>query len=491
MKSCQHWMLGVAACALIGMGVQKAQAQQTSYFDWLAEGDNGNVPTSPGYITTPTLSDATESEVFAYLAAQKALGQPLALKIRAGTPLGSGLSATTISDIYNAYDIQYTFLDYEGTTAESETAAVVTAIKSSTMTGPAFTAGTAFIGNYAIATIPTDPSKPTTGTTYVSGNSPTEPYSNITDFRNSGVNMSNEELYPGDSSFRNPIFGSTPTGKGSNAPNILSSLFTLPIERLSVTTQNMGTGQLNIPYISRFNNWDNPLFSNSTYTNGSLTMPSFNTADGPVTLGGNPMPSAGQLLSRDDFEALVLHYRMRGATSYQLLDPGVVGYTQAQEEADASAGWNESLVANVLNGTDGRAANLGNTITVDGTLKTIENAGVVWSAVTNNNLSGPQLAVLVSNMDTTTGSHTVTFNSSINGATLSYTTGALGAGTHTILRFDKTGSTWTLQDIDPLFVGDPSSMTSRDGIGIPEPASLSLVGLGMMGVLCRRRRNRA
>jgi hypothetical protein len=203
------------------------------------------------------------------------------------------------------------------------------------------------------------------------------------------------------------------------------------------------------------------------------------------------MPSAGQLLSRADFEALVLHYRMRGATSYQLLDPGVVGYTQAQEEADASAGWNESLVANVLNGTDGRAANLGNTITVDGTLKTIENAGVVWSAVTNNNLSGPQLAVLVSNMDTTTGSHTVTFNSSINGATLSYTTGALGAGTHTILRFDKTGSTWTLQDIDPLFVGDPSSMTSRDGIGIPEPASLSLVGLGMMGVLCRRRRNRA
>ena len=61
-KSWQPWVLGLAACALIGMSVQKVHAQQ-SYFDWLAEGDNGNNPT-PGmnYVTTPTLSDATESE---------------------------------------------------------------------------------------------------------------------------------------------------------------------------------------------------------------------------------------------------------------------------------------------------------------------------------------------------------------------------------------------------------------------------------------------
>ena len=46
------------------------------------------------------------------------------------------------------------------------------------------------------------------------------PFSSITDFRNSGVNMSAEQLYPGDASFRNPI------SLNSTAPNIRSALFT-------------------------------------------------------------------------------------------------------------------------------------------------------------------------------------------------------------------------------------------------------------------------
>jgi hypothetical protein len=476
-KNFKGWILGVAACAFVGMGVQAVHADD--YFDWLAEGFNGNVPTSPNYITTPGLNDSNVAQVVAWLTTQQGLGKALAVKVRAGVTL----SPTTIAAVYGHFDIKYTFADYEGPTTVAMLSALVTQIKGSTVTGPAFNAGTAFVGNYAIAPIPSDPTHPTTGTTYTAGNSPVESYSNITDFRNSGVNMSNEELYPGDSSFRNPIYGNTPTGKGSNAPNILSSLFTLPIERLSFASQNLGAGQLHIPYISRFNNSDNASFSN-TVVGG---MAAFDTSGSSI--GGQAV--AGQLLSRNDFEALVLHYRMRGATSYQLLDPGVVGYTQAQEESDAEAGWTESLVAGVLGGTNGRAANLGTTITVDGTLKTVENAGVIWSAVTNDNATGPQLAVLVSNMDTTTGSHTVTFNTRINNATLSYTTGPLAGGSHTILRFDKVGGAWSLLDTDPVFNTGGSIMTSRDGVGIPEPASLSLIGLGMMGVLCRRRRNNA
>ena len=475
-KRLKNWVLGLAACAFVGMGVQRAHADD--YFDWLAEGFNGNVPTSPNYITTPGLNDSNVAQVVAWLNSQKALGKDLAVKVRFGVTL----SPSTIAAVYGAFDIKYTFADYEGPTTVTQLQTLITQIKGSAMTGPEFNAVTAFVGNYAISTIPSDPTHPTSGTTYTSGNSPAMNFSNITDFRNSGANMANEELYPGDASFRNPVFGSTPTGSGSNAPNILSSLFTLPIERLSLVSQNLGAGQLHIPYISRFNNSTNAGFSNTTF-NG---MPAFDTTGSKI----NGVSVSGQLLSRDDFEALVLHYRMRGASSYQLLDPGVVGYTQAQEESDAEAGWTESLVAGVLAGTNGRAANLGTTITVDGTLKTVENAGVIWSAVTNDNATGPQLAVLVSNMDTTTGSHSVTFNTRINGATLSYTTNPLAGGSHTILRFDKVGGAWSLLDIDPVF-NTGGAMASRDGIGIPEPASLSLVGLGMMGVLCRRRRSNA
>jgi hypothetical protein len=460
----KRWAVAAAA-AFLSLGTV-GSAKATDFFDWLAEGTNGINPTTPGFVSAPSLSDGTASQVHAFLVQQKAMGNPLAVKIRSGVTLSSATVATIFNDS-GLGPIKYIFDDQEGV----GTIPAVQNLRSQlqafgTVTYNQLAAGNAYLGNFAIAPINSDPTRPT-GNTGFTG----------TDFRNSGVNMSTEALYPGDASFRNPIM----TGAGaSNAPNIRSDLFTLPIQRLSLISANMGVGQYHVPYVARFNAFNNPAFD----TNPSIPGVQFDTS-----MGG--AQNAQQLLSRNDFQALILHYRMRGATSFHLLDPGVQGYTPAQEESDAAAGWNNSLVGQVLGGMNGRVANLGTTITVDGLTKTIENAGVVWSAVTNDNVGSPGLAVLISNLDGTL--HSVTFNTRINNATLS-TTVQVGAGSHTILRFNRNGTLWGTSSgganfSDPAF-NDPT-LASRDGVGIPEPASVSILAVGAVGVLMRRRRRQA
>lgn len=462
--------LAVALAAAV-LCIGSVRVQAADFFQWGSPSGSA----SPPYINAPMLTDATVVQVMAVLAAQQSSGGVLAVQV----PAGTSLSPTTINTVFNTYNVKYVFADYEGPNAITQTTTLVNQIKGTTMTGPSFTAGTSYIGNYNLGPIASDPTTPGT-TTYNSGNSSANPFPTATDFRNTGVNMATEALYPGDSSFRNPVNGTNPATGGSNAPNIRSALFTLPIQRLSLATQNMGAGQANIPYISRFNNFSNSALSNGmVLVNGSMQN-GFNTAGAPI----NGQAVAGQLLSRDDFQALVLHYRMRGATGFQLLDPGVMGYTNAQYQSDAQAGWNTSLVDNVLNNSNGRVATLPTVVTFNGIRQTIEQAGVVWSAVTNDSTGTPGLAILISNMSNNPG--TVNFNTRINGATLSTTTGTLLAGSHTILRFSKSGGIWAAVDSTPVF-NDPT-LGNRDGIGIPEPASLSLLGIGALGVLGRRRR---
>src|SRR5437588_2579320 len=344
----KRWAVALAA-ALMSLGGSSARA--ADFFDWLGEIPN---PNPAPYVTAPTLNDTTAPAVSAYFAAHP--GDVHAVKIRAGTVLGGPSLG-----VYNTYNVKYTFADYEGAAAATEATALVNQIKASTVTGPNVIGGSSYIGNYQIAPFPNDPTRPSPLPTNSGNGSGTEgtigpnPFWTTTDFRNTGLNMANEQLYPGDSSFRNPINGN------STAPNIRSALFTLPIQRLSIITQNIGAGQPNLPYITRFNNWTNPGFQNTTGTDiFGRTVPGWDTN------------GTHQLLSRNDFQALALHYRMRGATTYQLLDPGVQGYTRADEQSDAQAGWTNSLVGGVLAGTNGRVAALPNTVTLETGLKTNE-----------------------------------------------------------------------------------------------------------------------
>ena len=102
-------------------------------------------------------------------------------------------------------------------------------------------------------------------------------------------------------------------GDSSSVPNIRSSLFTLPTNRLSYGTEDRAKG-------------DNAALQNGT------------SSGKPAYFADAEHGTAGQLLSRGDLDALVAHYRLRGAAGVHLLDGGVVGYTQAQFEEDARTG---------------------------------------------------------------------------------------------------------------------------------------------------------
>ena len=115
--------------------------------------------------------------------------------------------------------------------------------------------------------------------------------------------MTSEVLYGGDASFKTP----SQLGGTSNAPNIRSNLFILPLTRFSEVQTNTGGVIPNIPYVSRFNDANNPAFATGGTVNG---IPQF------VTNNPSNTTTYNQLLSRDDFQALMLH--IAHARSHQL-----------------------------------------------------------------------------------------------------------------------------------------------------------------------------
>src|SRR5204863_1443001 len=148
-----------------------------------------------------------------------------------------------------------------------------------------------------------------------------------------------------------------------------------------------------------------------------------------------------QLPSRGDFQAQILHYRLRGATGVHGLDGGVVGYTPEQFESDIQTGWaGNQLVNDVMSDPRFRMATIDTVVKADGLTQSIEQTGVVFSGVYSQ--AKGKLVVLMSNLDEK--EHKVTLPAIIGGkATAGDFT--IAAGQHQILEFNATGTKWDLQ----------------------------------------------
>src|SRR5262249_52483486 len=160
----------------------------------------------------------------------------------------------------------------------------------------------------------------------------------------------------------------------------------------------------------------------------------------PTGVPGNS--GIGQNLSSRDFATLVAHYRLRGANSFNLFESGVVGISQAQEEAQAKEGWTfsntgGSHINDVLGASDkrllignellyGALADANTQIIEDGTTKNIEQAGAMFSGVYST--SKKKLDVLISNMDDV--SHKLTLPDKIGGYALNTKDFTLAGGSH-------------------------------------------------------------
>jgi hypothetical protein len=436
-----------AAAAFVGVG-SSAQADDLLY-DWRAV----SAATTPvtGFVPAPFVrNDADVPAALTQLQAQAAtFPGKLAVKI-----VEPGLTPAGIATLFGNPNVKvnYAFLDYEtpasaGNPNLAQATAAATAIHAASPT--------TFVGNFRIF--------PGSGDTSGVGAG-----SSTADYIASGLNMANEDLYPGSPSYKNP----SQVGGTSSAPNIRTSLFVLPIERASYVSANLPVGHKHIPYVNRFNNVGNTALQNST----SGGLPAFTPGATPNT--------ANQMLSRGDFSALVAHYRLRGVDGVHLLDGGVVGYTQAQFEQDAKDGWTLPGIADIFNGGNAKLATLDTVSRVDGALKDNETSGVVYSGVYSLTQAGGlgKLALLVSNLDE--NSHSLTIPQKIGGKVVPGAFSVL-AGQHQLLQFTGAGTQWQLTGQTVVFAD-----SDRSGVGVPEPVAVGGAGIFAVGMLFRRRRSR-
>jgi hypothetical protein len=417
----------IGAWVVIAGGSLGASAQT---FSFVSDRFSLDPAVTPGAF----LTDSNVAAVDAFLASQP-------VKV---IKIADEVSPATVAAIYGKYKIDFTFPDFEDASAVARTRALVDQIKASAGTGPALASNQAFVGNFDYYPAVADVTAPGGRVTY-------------RDYFNSGVNLAAENLYPGSPTFRNPA------SHDSTAPNIRSALFTLPIERLTHTTLNLPAGHAHVPYVNRFNNWGNTaLDSDGNAANGYQ----FVTTD--------------QLPSRGDFQAQVLHYRLRGATGVQGLDGGVVGYSQEQFQSDMAAGWRGTPeIREVLADADVRPATLDTHVRSDGVLQSMEDAGVVVSGAYSD--AAGKLVLLVSNLDST--GHHVGLSAGVGGRKVPGEF-FVPAGSHQILEFGANGSRWNLVETQEVFAD-----ADRAGTGVPEPGSLAMLAGASLTCIARRRRS--
>ena len=421
-------------------------------------------PLVAGFTPAPFLRDNNAAAVGPYLGTQTVK----AVKIELVPVTGPGLA------LYGAAGTRpkYTFMDFEGPGADALSGTQRTGIN--TTSGGLVASNQIFVGNFNFYPVPSDPTRPATGTPGQPAGSSFETLYGAREYFTAGLNMANESLYPGAPDFRNPA------SSNSTAPNIRSALLTLPITRLSLTTANLPAGHKHIPYVNRFNNYGNAALD----TDGNL-------ANGYAFVTGQPLPgrptlnTTDQLLSRGDFKAMIAHYRARGADGVHLLDGGVVGYTRPQFEQDAKEGWEFAPFASIFSSPLGGAslATLDTMVRTDtGGLRSIEDAGMVYSGVYS--LSQNKLALLVSNLSETP--QNLVIQNKIGGKSVAMGTVNVLAGQHKLLEFTGVGTQWQLSTPGgtAVFVDN-----DRSGTGVPEPAVMGTIALaGLMGLGRRRRR---
>jgi hypothetical protein len=441
------------------------------FFDWTV----GAVAVPPpNYVASPFLTDANAAAVDTYLQFNVPANGVRAVKV------AEPISDATAALIFNNpnYHVSYVFGDLEGPDAVNDAARLsnqVRYVDKKTLTKSA----NAFVGNYGFTDLTgKDLTQPGT----YSQSSGSHSYSGFDHrhFKAADLSMNNPEMYPGSPSFKNFATGST-------APNIRSALFILPAWRLSEVTQSHKAGAT-IPWIADFNNFGTAALDSN-----------HNGADGYLFAN----ETHDQMLSDRDFATLVAHYRLRGADSFALLESGVVGKTQEQMQNQAREGWiggpgsnpalNNSInlrmsaadrVLLIKDGPSGGGVpSLGDnsTIVVDGTTKSIESAGAMWSGVYS--LSQAKMDVLISNMDA--AQHKVTLPSNIGGYALNTRDYSLGEGSHLLVEYSLVGGKWT-NAVTSIPFSDLD--TDRARAGIPEPGMLSIVALGAGFFLTRRRR---
>jgi hypothetical protein len=441
-------LIGAAVAATLGSAALAAPS--TDFFLW---NSTPAMPSTPYSAAAPDLNNTNYVQVGSYLSSLPA-GATMAVSVN--TPL----TAPGAIELFRKYPIKYVFGDYEQGAVLTQVRTLATSLPNNSQVR---------VGNYGLAPLPTDPTKPNPNGGYTQSQ-----------YAWSQVKMANEELYPGSPGFRNPAAGN------STAPNIRSALFTMPIQRASLVTQNLPQGSEHIPYVTRFNNWGNSALDTDGNPNQG-THAKFEFVQNAAN------PADGQLLSRGDFSAQVLHERMRGATSLVMFcETGVVDYTMDQMLADAHAGWNLGGPKALFENTKNKLATLSSEVTVDGDRLSTEDAGVVWSGVyVNDTPSQSRLEILLSNMDSR--AHEVKFDDVATYAVIDGTDNefSVAAGTHRLLSFNLVKSkndrnnqlVWKLFEDERVFTDD-----FRNGVGIPEPTSAGMLLVGVAGGLLRRRR---
>jgi hypothetical protein len=524
---------------------------------WFADWEVNTNPAPTDFFVTPFLNNSTVNSVKTQMQGSVSAGRPLGIKINNATL--SSASALSIFNMnfgssYNARAVSYVFCDFEGTSSNDHSSATnasnISKVKQVVQwTNVSAEAGRNYVGEFALTPLSGVGFNYTTG-----GQDPTRrgtlAYTK-TDYNNAGVNMANTDLYPGSPSYRNKS-----TNDWANS-NIRTGLFIGPIGRmtavqnvlntsyngLSKSIQNadrassVKTPQYNkqIPWVTRFNN-----FGNASLNNTSVAGKPYAFKPGLPAGSLSGTQTANQMLGRGDFSAQIMHYRMRGAYSVNLFEPGVVGYTKAQMQDDVRAGWyggslnpsdpnganSQSRTAaqhvnNIFAQSDSKAATMTLNPVIDGTSLNSgirsENSGTIWSGEYSVNLK--KLDILASNLDSVnhmikfgkvdaydvftlkgTGSHAgQTWD---DGSLLASSRNALiEAGMHRLLEFDlvktkvwsksnfsgscQTKTIWLLNQNYLVF----NNNTGRGDTGIPEPTTFGmLAAAGSMSLVCRRQR---